>query len=96
VAANLLQVCDHAQDAFRAGDLDDAEQARALSAELQGMIDVAKPDAARMLNPMIEAADAIGAEGRDQARPTLRRAQNAVYRALQRECMQAGSQAWGG
>lgn len=31
VAANLLQVCDHAQDAFRSGDLGDDEQAKALS-----------------------------------------------------------------
>jgi hypothetical protein len=96
VAANLLQVCDHVQDAFRDGDLGDAEQAKALSAELQGMIDVATPDAARMLGPMIVAADAIGADGRDQARPALQRAENKAYRALRRECIRAGSRAWGG
>jgi hypothetical protein len=96
VAANLLQVCDHAQDAFRAGDLGDAEQAKALSAELQGMIDVATPEAARMLGPMIEAADAIGADGKDRARPALQRAEDKAYRALRRGCIRAGSRAWGG
>jgi hypothetical protein len=96
VAANLLQVCDHAQDAFRDGDLGDAEQAKALSFELQGMIDVAKPDAARVLHPMIEAADAVGADGRHQARPALRRAEQRAYGTLRRLCVRAGSEAWGG
>ena len=94
VAANLLQVCDHAQDAFRDGDLGDAEQSRALSAELQGMIDVAKPDVARALRPMTKAADAVAADGREQARPVLQRAENRAYRTLRHVCVRDGSQAW--
>lgn len=96
VAANLLQVCDHAQDAFRSGDLGDAAQAMVLSAELQGMIDVAKLDAARVLRPMISAANAIVADGRDRARPALQQAENKAYRTLGRACVRAGSRAWGG
>ncbi len=94
VAADVLQVCDHAQDAFRDGDLGDADQASALSAELQGMIDVAKPGAARLLGPMIQAADAIAADGKDQSRPALRQAENKAYRVLGRACTRAGSRAW--
>ena len=86
--------CDHAQDAFRDGDLGDADQASALSAELQGMIDVAKPGAARLLGPMIKAADAIAAGGRDQSRPALRQAEIKAYRVLGRACTRAGSRAW--
>jgi len=94
VAADVLQVCDHAQDAFRDRDLGDADQASALSAELQGMIDVAKPGAARLLGPMIKAADAIAAGGRDQSRPALRQAEIKAYRVLGRACTRAGSRAW--
>ena len=96
VAANLRQVCDHAPDAFRDGGLDDAEQNRALSAELQGMMDVAEPDAAQVLRPMAEAAGAIAADGRERARPALQRAENRAYSTLQRLCVRAGSQAWNG
>lgn len=96
VAANLLQVCDHAQDAFRAGGLDDAEQSRALSAELQGMMDVAEPEAAQALRPMAEAAEAIAADGEARARPALQRAENQAYNTLERTCVRAGSQAWSG
>src|SRR5215218_8233851 len=94
VAADLLQVCAHAQDAFRTGDLDDAEQSRALSAELQGMIDVADPEAAQVLRPMAAAADAIAADGRERAMPALQRGENRAYNQLRRTCLQAGSQAW--
>ncbi|TGN64274.1 hypothetical protein EXE59_10165 [Nocardioides eburneiflavus] len=94
VPANLLHVCDHVQDAFRSGSLDDAAQNRALASELQGMIDVADPDAAQMLRPMAEAAAAIGADGRSRAAPRLQRAQGRAYRALRRTCISAGSQAW--
>jgi hypothetical protein len=96
VATNLLQVCDHAQDAFRSGDLGAAEQSKALSAELQGMIDVAEPDAGRVLRPMVEAADAIAADGRERARPALQQAENRAYRTLRQVCVRAGSQAWSG
>lgn len=95
LAANLLQVCDHAQDAFRSGGLNDAGQARALSAELQGMIDVAQPEAAQVLQPMVQAADAIAADGRARARPALQQAQNDAYDQLQKVCVRAGSQVWG-
>jgi hypothetical protein len=94
VAANLLQLCDHAQDAFRSGGLGDAEQRRALSAELQGMIDVADPEAAQVLRPMAEAAAAIAMDGQERARPILRQAENRAYRELQRVCRGAGSQSW--
>lgn len=94
VAANLRQVCDHAPDAFRDGGLDDAEQSRALSAELQGMMDVAEPDAAQVLRPMAEAAVAIASDGRERAQPALQRAENRAYTELQRACVGAGSQAW--
>lgn len=96
VAANLLQVCDHAQDAFRSGDLDDAEQSRVLSAELRGMMDVAEPEAAELLRSMAEVADAIAAVGSERARPALQRAENRAYNKLQRTCVRAGSQAWNG
>jgi hypothetical protein len=96
VAANLLQVCAHAQDAFRSGGLDDAEQSKALSAELQGMMDVADPGAAQALRPMAEAAGAIAADDRARARRALQRAENRAYGTLQRVCIGAGSQAWSG
>jgi len=89
-------VCDHVQDAFRSGGLDDAEQSRALSAELQGMIDVAEPEAAGVLRPMAEAAGAIASDGKERATPALRRAENQAYDKLQRMCVRAGSQAWSG
>jgi hypothetical protein len=92
--ANLLQLCDHAQDAFRSGDLDDAAQSSALSAELQGMMDVAEPDAAQVLRPLAEAAGAIAADGRVRARPSLQRAEDRAYSKLQRVCVRAGSDAW--
>lgn len=95
VAANLLQLCDHAQDAFRSGGLGDAAQGRALAAELQGMMDVAAPDAAEVLRPMAEAADAMGADGQSRATPELQRRQDRAYRALRRACVSAGSQVWG-
>jgi hypothetical protein len=94
VAANLRQVCDHVQDAFRAGALDDAEQNRALSGELLGMMDVAEPEAAQVLRPMAEAAAAIAGDGKKRARPALQRAANQAYDELQRGCVRAGSEAW--
>lgn len=94
VAANILQLCDHAQDAFRSGGLDDAAQNAALAAELQGMMDVADPDAAQVLRPMSEAAAAIAADGRAKAEPALQKAEEQAYRALRRACISAGSQAW--
>jgi hypothetical protein len=94
VPANLLHVCDHVQEAFRSGSLDDAAQNRALASELQGMIDVADPDAAQALRPMVEAAAAIGVDGRSRAAPRLQEAQGRAYRALRRTCISAGSQAW--
>lgn len=94
VPANLLHVCDHVQDAFRSGGLDDAAQNRALASELQGMIDVAEADAAQMLRPMAEAAAAIGADGRSPAEPSLQKAQSRAYDALRSTCISAGSQAW--
>jgi hypothetical protein len=94
VPANLLHVCNHVQDAFRSGSLDDAAQNHALASELQGMIDVAAPDAAQMLRPMAETAAAIGADGRSRAAPRLQRAQRRAYRALRRTCISAGSPAW--
>ena len=95
VAANLLQVCDHVPDAFRSGSLNETEQARALSAELQGMIDTAEPTAAQVLRPMVEAADAMGSEESERARPVLRHAESRAYTQLRRICVRAGSQAWG-
>lgn len=95
IAANLLHVCDRVQDAFRSGGLDDADQNRALSAELQGMIDVADAQAAELLRPMVKAADAIAADGRPRARSALQGAQRLAYDELQRVCVGAGSQAWG-
>ncbi|WP_310530049.1 hypothetical protein, partial [Nocardioides sp.] len=94
VAANLLQVCDHAQDAFRSGGLDDAAQDAALAAELQGMMDVAEPDAVQLLRPMADAAAAIAVDGRARATPALQKTQTRAYRALRRACISAGSQAW--
>lgn len=94
VAANLLQLCDHAQDGFRSGGLGDATQNAALAAELQGMMDVADPEAAEVLRPMSEAAAAIAADGRDRARPALQRSEDRAYRTLRRACIKAGSQTW--
>jgi hypothetical protein len=94
VAANLLQLCDHVQEAFRSGTLNDADQNRALASELQGMMDVAEPGAAQVLRPMAEAAGAIAVDGRDKARPELQKAMTRAYRALRRACISAGSQAW--
>ena len=94
IAADLLQVCDHVQAAFRSGGLNDADQARALSAELQGMIDVARPEAAQVLRPMVEAADAIAADGQARAQAALGQAQNDAFDQLRRVCLRAGSQAW--
>jgi hypothetical protein len=67
---------------FRSGGLDDAEQSSALSAELQGMMDVANAEAAQVLRPMAEAAAAIAMDGKAQARPVLRRTENRAYREL--------------
>ena len=96
VAANLLQVCDHAQDAFRSGDLGDAEQSRALASELQGILDVSEPDAAQVLRAMVAAAAAIAADGKAHARPALQRAEDRAFSKLQAVCVQAGSRAWSG
>lgn len=94
-AANLLHVCDHVQDAFRSGGLNDADQARGLAAELQGMVDVADPEAARALGPLLKATDAIAADGKALVRPTLQQAQWDASERLRRVCVAAGSQAWG-
>ncbi|NPC96266.1 hypothetical protein [Nocardioides sp. zg-DK7169] len=94
-AANFLHVCDHVQDAFRSGGLNDADQARGLAAELQGMADVADPEAARALGPLLKATDAIAADGKALARPTLQQAQWDASERLRRVCVTAGSQAWG-
>ena len=93
VAANLLQVCDHVPDAFRDGSPNETEQAKALSAELQGMIDTAQPEAANMLGPMVDAAEAMASAERD--RPALRQGEHRAYNRLRRDCVRAGSQAWG-
>jgi cell division septum initiation protein DivIVA len=95
VAANLLQVCDHVQDAFRDGSPNETEQAKALSAELQGMIDTAEPAAAEVLGPMIDAADAMASAERERDRPALRQAEHHAYNTLRGVCVRAGSQAWG-
>ena len=74
VAANLLQVCDHAQDAFRDGSANETEQYRAPSSELQGMIDTGEPAAAEVLQPMVDAADGDGRrEGEPRAVSPVRR-----------------------
>jgi len=94
VAANLLQVCDHAQDAFRAGSVNETEQYAALSSELQGMIDTGEPAAAKVLQPMVDAADAMAAAEGEQERSALRDAEHHAYNELRRVCVQAGSQVW--
>jgi hypothetical protein len=95
VAANVLQVCDHAPDAFRDGSPNETEQAKALSAELQGIIDTAEPAAAELLGPMVDAADAMASAEREADRPPLRRAEHRAYAKLRHACVRAGSQAWG-
>jgi hypothetical protein len=94
VAANLLQVCDHAQDAFRDGSLNETEQYRALSSELQGMIDTGEPAAAQVLQPMVDAADAMAAAKGERERSALRESEHRAYNELRRVCIQAGSQVW--
>ncbi len=94
VAANLLEICDHVQEAFRDGGLGDADQDAGLATELTGMTEVAQPAAAKALRPLIAAAQAIAADGRDAARPRLRRAENQAVERLQRACVAAGSTAW--
>lgn len=95
VAANLRQVCDHAPDAFRDGSPSETEQAKALSSELQGMIDTAEPAAARLLGPVVDAADAMASAQREADRPALRQAEHRAQERLRRTCVIAGSQAWG-
>jgi len=95
VAANLLQVCDHAPDAFRDGSPNETEQAKALSAELQGMIDTAEPAAAKLLGPMVDAADAMASAEREADGSALRRGEHRAYERLRHACVRAGSQAWG-
>jgi hypothetical protein len=41
-------LCDHVQEVFRSGTLNDVDQNRALASELQGMMDVAEPGAAQV------------------------------------------------
>lgn len=94
IPANLRQVCDHVQDAFRAGGRSDRAQNNALAAELQGMIDVADRRSAAALRPMSEAADAIATSTSADARPALRLQEDRAYRALRRACIRAGSHAW--
>lgn len=94
VAANLLQVCDHAQDAFRDGSANETEQYRALSSELQGMIDTGDAAAARALQPVVDAADAMAAAKGEQERSALREAEHRAYNELRQVCVQAGSQVW--
>jgi hypothetical protein len=94
VAANLLQVCNHAQDAFRDGSANETEQYRALSSELQGMIDTGEPAAAEVLQPMVDAADAMAATKGERERSALRDAEHRAYNELRRVCVQAGSQVW--
>ena len=95
VAANLLHVCDHVPDAFRDGSPNETEQAKALSAELQGIIDTAEPAAAKLLRSMVDAADAMASAQREGDRPALRQAEHRAYEGLLRACVRAGSQAWG-
>ena len=94
VAANLLQVCDHAQDACRDGSANETEQYKALSSELQGMIDTGEPAAARVLQPMVDAADAMAAAKGGRERSAVRDAEHGAYNELRRVCVQAGSQTW--
>jgi len=94
VAANLLQVCDHAQDAFRDGSANETEQYRTLSSELQGMIDTGEPATAEVLQPMVDAADAMAAAKGNRERSALCDAEHRAYDQLRRVCVQAGSQLW--
>ncbi|CAM3658791.1 hypothetical protein [Nocardioides zeicaulis] len=94
VAANVVQLCDHAQDAFRSGSLTAVDQNRSLASELHGMMDVAEPSAAEVLRPMAEAADAIALDGRDRPRPELQQAMDQAFDALRQACTSAGSSAW--
>jgi hypothetical protein len=94
VAANLLQVCDHAQVTFRDGSTNETEQYRALSSELQGMIDTGEPAAAEVLQPMVDAADAMAAAKGERERSALRDAEHRAYNELLRVCVQEGSQVW--
>ena len=48
--------CCASPDAFRSGSLSETEEAMALSAELQGMIDTAQPKVARALQLLHEMA----------------------------------------
>ena len=95
VAANLLQVCDHAPDAFRDGSRNETEQYKALSSELQGIIDTAEPAAAELLGPMVNAADAMASGRREADKPELRQAVHRAYARLRSACIRAGSKAWG-
>src|SRR5262249_5126728 len=94
-AASPLPVCRPAPDAFRDGSPNETEEAMALSAELQGIIDTAEPAAAELLGPMVDAADAMASAQREADRPALRRAEHRAYESLRRACVRAGSQAWG-
>jgi len=94
IAANLLQACDHAQDPFRDGSVNETEKYRALSSELQGMIDTGETAAARVLQPMVNAADAMAAANGERERSALRDAEHRSYNELRRLCVQAGSQVW--
>jgi hypothetical protein len=95
VPANLLHVCNHVPDAFRSGSLSETEEAMALSAELQGMVDTAQPKVARVLQPMVDAADAMASAENGQSRAVLRHAESRAHYQLRRVCVQAGSRACG-
>lgn len=94
VAANVLHVCDHAQDAFRDGSANQTEQYRALSSELQGMIDTGDAAAAKVLQPMVDAADAMAAAKGERERSSLRDAEHRAYNELRKVCIQAGTKVW--
>lgn len=94
VAANVLQVCKHAFEAFRSGGLGDADQMDGLEVELQGMMDVSEHEADQVLRPLQAAAQAIAADGRDLARTALQKRFNRAYYDLARTCRRAGSHVW--
>lgn len=102
VAANLLQICDHAPQAFGSGDLSVADQARGRGAYLRGLADVADDEAASLLQPVIQLEDVILAAAAEietdpnsAASKALQQAEDDAFLTLQSACVDAGSRVWG-
>ncbi len=58
------------------------------------MIDTGEAAAAEVLQPMLDAADAMAAATGARERSALRNAEHRAYNELRRVCVRAGSQMW--